>query len=241
MNETSYAIRNERVDDIPLLVHMLQRMGVAEVIDAVTPRHGNRLGLSVGETAVAWFAYILSESNHRLSFVESWAEEHIETLRCVLSEGMRTKDLSDDALAHVLKVASDDRKWEVMEEDFNRRHLRVFALPIERVRLDATAAAMHHNQDGSALIAYGQSKDHRPDLAQVKVFVAGLDPLALPLATTVVPGNQADDRLYIPAIQRVRATVGKGGLLYVGDSKYGSVGHASACGSGWRLLSAPLE
>ena len=219
MNETSYEIHNERVDDIPLLVQMLQQMGVDEEIDAVTPRHGNRLGLSVGETAVAWLTYIVSESDHRLSFVEPWAEQHIETLRCVLSEQVRTKDLTDDALADVLKVMSDDSKWEVMEERFNWRHLRAFRLPTERVRLDATAVAMHHNQEGSALIAYGKSKDHRPDLAQVKVFIAGLDPLALPLATTVVSGNRADDRLYIPAIERVRATVGKRGLLYVGDSK----------------------
>jgi transposase len=34
-----------------------------------------------------------------------------------------------------------------------------------------------------------------------------------------VAGHKADDRLYIPAINQVRAGVGQGGLLYVGDCK----------------------
>jgi transposase len=42
----------------------------------------------------------------------------------------------------------------------------------------------------------GHSKDHRPDLPQVKVIQAVLDPLAMPLVTDVVAGGRADDPLY---------------------------------------------
>ena len=42
----------------------------------------------------------------------------------------------------------------------------------------------------------GHSKDHRPDLPQVKVMQAILDPLAMPLVTDVVAGGRADDPLY---------------------------------------------
>ncbi|MEZ4730069.1 MAG: hypothetical protein R3E79_23305 [Caldilineaceae bacterium] len=45
------------------------------------------------------------------------------------------------------------------------------------------------------MIEYGYSKDHRPDLAQLKVMMSSLAPLGMPLATIVVPGNQADDEL----------------------------------------------
>jgi transposase len=50
-----------------------------------------------------------------------------------------------------------------------------------------------------------------------------LDPLGLPIATEIVEGNRADDPLYKPAIQRVRETLGVGGLLYVGDCKMGGL------------------
>jgi transposase len=69
------------------------------------------------------------------------------------------------------------------------------------------------------LFQFGHSKDHRPDLAQVKVMLAALDPLGMPLVAQVVSGEKADDPLYPPAIDQVRRGVEERGLLYVGDSK----------------------
>ena len=54
---------------------------------------------------------------------------------------------------------------------------------------------------------------------QVKVMVAALDPLGLPLVSQVVAGNVADDPLYIPAVDRVLKIIDSVGLLFVGDSK----------------------
>jgi transposase len=69
------------------------------------------------------------------------------------------------------------------------------------------------------LFQFGHSKDHRPDLPQVKIKLSALDPLGLPLGLTVVSGERADDGLYVPAIQQVQQTLGQAGLLYVGDCK----------------------
>jgi transposase len=69
------------------------------------------------------------------------------------------------------------------------------------------------------MFQFGHSKDQRPDLAQVKVMLATLDPLGMPLVAQVVSGEKADDPLYIPAIDQVRCGVERRGLLYVGDSK----------------------
>src|SRR5262245_60109649 len=51
---------------------------------------------------------------------------------------------------------------------------------------------------------------------------AVLDPLAMPVATDVVSGERADDPLYVPCIARVQASLGRHGLLYVGDCKLAS-------------------
>ncbi|HIC35914.1 MAG TPA: transposase, partial [Gammaproteobacteria bacterium] len=56
----------------------------------------------------------------------------------------------------------------------------------------------------------------------IKVMLASLDPLGLPLATLPVAGNKADDELYLPAITEARKIVGCGGRLYVGDAKLSS-------------------
>ena len=44
----------------------------------------------------------------------------------------------------------------------------------------------------------------------------------MPLATEVVSGNRADDPLYVPCIERVQASVGRRGVLSVGDCKMAS-------------------
>jgi len=46
-----------------------------------------------------------------------------------------------------------------------------------------------------------------------------LGPLGLPLATDVVSGEQADDGLYLPSIQRLLTIVTQAGLLFVGDGQ----------------------
>ncbi len=48
---------------------------------------------------------------------------------------------------------------------------------------------------------------------------AVLDPLGMPVATDVVSGERADDPLSIPCIKRVQQSVGRHGLLVVGDCK----------------------
>ena len=50
-------------------------------------------------------------------------------------------------------------------------------------------------------------------------MMASLDPLGVPLATDVLSGDQADDGLDIPIIDRLQKGLNKRGLLFVGDCK----------------------
>ena len=50
-------------------------------------------------------------------------------------------------------------------------------------------------------------------------MLASLDPLGLPLAVDVVPGDRADDPLYLPCPLRVKRMLAEDGVLVVGDSK----------------------
>jgi hypothetical protein len=55
----------ERVDDIPLLLAHLERMGVQQLLDKHFPTHGNWQGLSLGWVASIWLGHILSQGDHR--------------------------------------------------------------------------------------------------------------------------------------------------------------------------------
>ena len=210
---------HERVDDLPVLLAQLERMQVAPLLDAHFPTHGNWQGLSLGQVASGWLTFILSEANHRLSHVEPWAAERLPTLSAGVGPPVRALDFSDDRLAAVLDYLSEDDAWEPFEQALTQQLLRVYDLQPQRVRIDRTTAKGYRRLTPEGLFQLGHSKDHRPDLPQVKINLSVLDPLGLPLTTTVVSGERADDPLYVPEIQRVQASVGRRGLTYVGDCK----------------------
>jgi transposase len=212
-------VTTERVDDIPVLLSSLDCMGVADLADAHFVPHGNWQGISFGKTITGWLSHILSEADHRLNRVQDWATQRIQTLRRGLDASVRGLDFSDDRLAIGLDLLSDDARWAAFEAALNQRTIRVYNLQPHCVRIDSTTANGYWQVSEDGLFQFGHSKDHRPDLPQVKVVLSALDPLGMPVVTQVVAGEKADDPLYIPAIDQVRASVGQCGLLYVGDCK----------------------
>jgi transposase len=218
MNEP-LTIRTERVDDVALLLAQMQRMGIAHLLDAHFPTHGNRQGLSLGAVTTIWLTHLLSQADHRMNRVQPWAERRLETLRGCSEESLEVRDLGDDRLADVLRHLSDDERWRAFEQELTGHLVRVYDLKPNCVRLDSTTVSSYGAISEDGLLQLGHSKDHRPDLGQLKVMLATLDPLGMPLATEVLSGERADDPLYLPAIARVRACLKTVGLLYVGDCK----------------------
>lgn len=212
-------VTTEAVDDIPILVASAERMGMADLLDKHFVVDSKWQGLSLGKMMTVWLSHILSESDHRLNQVEGWAEQRLETLRGSLGVEVRALDFSDDRLARGLGLLSEDEPWKALEADLNQRCMRVYKLKAERVRIDTTSASGYWQVSEDGLFQLGHSKDHRPDLPQLKVVLATLDPMGMPVATQVVGGNLADDPLYIPAIDEVRQGIGERGLLYIGDCK----------------------
>ena len=212
-------IDTERIDDIPLLMAQLDRMQVGVMMDEYFPTHGNWQGLSLGTVVTVWLTFILSEANHGLSHVQAWAAQRLRLLESCLGQPVRALDFSDDRLAAVLDYLSEDQAWRDYEQALNGQMLRVYELHPERVRIDSTTAKGYEKVSPEGLFQFGHSKDHRSDLPQVKINLSVLDPLGLPLTTTVVAGQQADDPLYVPEIKRVQQSLGRPGVTYIGDSK----------------------
>jgi transposase len=234
-------ITTERVDDIPLLLAQMHRMGLPQLLDEQFTVHGNRQGLAFGWTTVLWLAHVLSQADHRMNQVQPWAARRLETLRRCSRQDVQVADLSDDRLAAVLRTLSDDEQWAAFERVLTGHLVRVYALRSERVRLDSTTVSSHGTVTADGLLQFGHSKDHRPDLPQLKVMLATLDPLALPLASDVVSGERPDDPLYLPVIRRVQASLGQPGLLYVGDCKLGALATRAAIAQSQDFYLCPLS
>jgi transposase len=172
---------------------------------------------------VIWLAHILSQGDHRKLPVQAWVRQARETIVRITGLSELTElDFTDDRLSKLLTRLSQPVLWQAIEQELGANLIRVYELPTQRVRLDATTVSGHHADATSALFQFGHSKDD-PTLRQVKVMVAALDPLGLPLVTEVVAGNEADDPLYVPAIARVLAIIKVAGLLFVGDCKMSAV------------------
>jgi transposase len=211
-------ITNERIDDFPLLLETMIRLGLPGILDHHLSRHGLHQGLSWGWMGAIWLAHILTQSDHRKQTVQAWVRKAKETIECISGQQVRELDFTDDRLTLLLRRLSNPSAWGAVEKELGRNILRVYDLSAERVRLDATTISGYHEGGEGGLFQFGYSKDD-PSLRQVKLMVASLDPLGLPLVTQVVAGNTADDKLYKPAVDRVMQIIDGIGLLFVGDSK----------------------
>ena len=207
-------------------------MGLQEVIDSQLAVHGNRKGLSLGHLLSLWACYLLSESDHRLSPVEEWAEANELLLKSMSGQyELSSKDFTDDRLEQLLDYLSEEGTWLGIEAELNRRALSVYEYGDDpTVRLDAAPMQGHHQIKAGGLFQHGYSKHHNGNLGQLKVKLATLDNalngFGYPLAHLVVSGEKADDGLYLPIIAQCEATFAhaghRGRKLYVGDGKMGS-------------------
>lgn len=224
MSTTPQLICVERVDDLPVLWAALQQLGLAELLDRHYPTHHLWTGdLSFGEVACVWLTFLLSRGDHRLNQLQPWADQNRLTLTALLGKTVRSLDFHDDRLADILDALAQAPTWLAFETDLNQRTVRVYDLTPRRFRIDTTTANCYAEVvSDQGLLQFGFSKD-RDDLPQLKVALTVLDGLGMPLSTLVVPGNSADDPLYLPQIQQVQQAFGKGGKTYVSDCKGGSL------------------
>src|SRR5215207_997833 len=210
-------LRVEVVADLPVLWATLQRLDLRALLDRHFPAPLHWKGpLTPGEVLAVWLLFVVSQGDHCLNHVETFVAQHHGVLSALLGKAVRPVHFHDDRLADWLTRLSASASFSALERELNQQTIRVYPLPTDTVRIDATTANSYAavlSEQG--LLQFGHSKDD-PDRPQFKIAAAALDPLGMPLATTVVPGNTADDPLYVPAILAVRQSLGTGGRTYIG-------------------------
>jgi transposase len=216
----------ERADELPLLIYWLLRMRVDQIIDTVLPHpHPNRQGLSYGQLALIFIAFVVYLRSHRLCEMEEWVTQHQLVLQHASGWLVDVKDATDDRLGDLLSALGEsEERGLCLQRQLGQHLIQAYALPTEVGRYDTSTFAVYHTpgQDGQAgdgLLRRGHSKDRRPDLLQFKQGLGVLDPAGVPIFTNTVGGQAADDPLYLPAWREMCATVGHSHFLFVADCK----------------------
>ena len=117
----------------------------------------------------------------------------------------------------------NEDRMQLFQRDLGKRLIQAYGLPTEVARYDTSTFSVHHageeSEPANALLQFGHSKDRRPDLRQFKQGLGTLDPAGIPLVTSTVSGETADDGLYLPAWQELRQVIGQAHFLFVADCK----------------------
>lgn len=143
------------------------------------------------------------------------------------------KDATDDRLADLLSVigSSSHEAIDAIETCLGQQLIRAYSLPTDAARSDTTSFSVYHqptqqepeqDKPSAPLLSQGYSKERRPDLLQYRQMLATLDPLGMPLLSATLPGNGADDCVYVPTWKRLANIIGSTDFLFLADSKASS-------------------
>jgi transposase len=210
MNERPPII-TARVDDSPLLLEQMQRRGLPPLLDTHLPTPGNWTGLRQGWVSTLWLSAIWSRGDHRLVPVDPWVTQRLWTLETTTGQAVTRRDFTDERLEIVLRCLSDDTRWAAFESALKQHTVRVDALSTERVHGESPSARASATVSDRGRCPFGHSQDARPDLPQITVMQAVLEPWGMPLATAVGSGERADAPLSLPCMARGQASGGRHG------------------------------
>ncbi len=233
-------INTERVDDLPIIYGLLQKMDIQANIDKVVTPHGHWQGLSPGWVITIWLMHILSAHSHCMVHVQEWAKKRLTVLRRLTGQPVQELDFTDDRLAICLRDLQPGENWTRIEAGIGRTTIRVFQLEDNNtVRFDASNGTVYHDPAKHSLFKVGKAKNGLFE-TQFKLMMGSLDPFGFPLVADVLPGNKADDPLYAPCYRRVKEMLNRNGLLAVGDSKMSALATRALIAANYDYYLTPL-
>ena len=104
--------------------------------------------------------------------------------------GLDPSHVNDDRIGRMLDALAP--RTADAQATVSTHVVRTFDVAVDDVQYDTTAAYLEGNYEDSDLAARGHSKDHRPDLKQVKLALATSVDGQIPLTHLTLPGNTGD-------------------------------------------------
>lgn len=229
----------KHIGSAPILKALIQKMDFIQVIDRNLLLDPRRLGPTHGET-VAGMVACVAQGICALYRIEQFAQE--ESLLQTLFPQYEAKAWHDDHLGDTLDAIGKCGPF-ALQGAVTAHLLQVFDIRVDQIHYDTTSfkvfgryqredeavEAKKPAEDGSpdastpprlaVRLVRGHSKDHRPDLNQVKGGLAVSADGSVPLIWQPQDGNRADVSTYVDYWLQVKEIVGSTDFLFVGDCK----------------------
>src|SRR6266545_4714569 len=179
--------QHKRFGDLAAVWSVLDRIGVAEIVDAVVPRRGDA-GATVGTYLALATANRLVEPCSKLGFSDWWAT----------TAGPRWVKLPAAALDHRRFWEAMDRLSEAdlrtIETELGRRIVTEYGLDLSGLILDMTnfATYIDSGNDKAPIAQRGKAKQKRVDLRLVGLGLVVTRDGAIPLLSHAYPGDRPD-------------------------------------------------
>lgn len=223
-------IRTYNVGALPLINHILERMGLEEVLIECLPPDDKRCKLPTASALLVMVRNVLM-SREPIYGVGEWAAGFAPDLLNLWPEELAL--LCDDRIGRKLQWFFE-KFMPSLAVALVRRVEVAFKLTLEQLHNDSTTVTFHgayRHQEKQGLrigravpvITWGHNKDHRPDLKQLLYTLTVSDDGAVPVYFTTSSGNRADDVTHIPTWTLLCELTGRTDFLYVADCKLASM------------------
>lgn len=199
------------LDDIVILKAMLNRFGLASIVDKHLVTERDRGGPSHGELVEVLVLNRLS-SPKRLYNVECWTHEH-----CVADlYGYPAKKFNDDHIRRTL-----DKLWEYEETILDECALKIateFGVPFDELLFDLTSICFESDYESEEeLVRLGYSRDQKPDKKQVDLGLTVTRSGNIPILGKVLSGNTGDLSTVKANIESLKKLLSKKSYLRITD------------------------
>ena len=218
-------LTTERLGPLPLISHVLRRLGLEARLDRFVPTSDRRVRVAYGKALGVLLRSILVEREPIYRQQETVSEFAPE---CFGLETEEAEAVSDDAIGRALDRLFDSDRAALLT-DVVVAAVCEFDVVLDELHNDSTTVSFcgqYRNAGGRAIrgrrapaITYGYSKDHRPDLKQLLLILTTSDDGGVPLQFRCEDGNTNDAPTHQQTWDFLRKATGRTDFLYVADSK----------------------
>jgi transposase len=225
MDGTDFELDSQQLGPLPIINAFADRLGLAGLLETFLPHDDARVKLAPA-TAIAVVIRNLVVHRRPVYALGEWAGPFDPALLGLASG--EAEQLNDDRVGRTLARLFDADRASLLTRVVLDA-VETFGIDLSQLHNDSTSikfAGSHAAANGrprggkpTARVAYGHSKDHRPDLKQLVWILTVTADGAVPIAYRAVDGNTTDDVTHIDTWDGLVALTGDPGFLYVADSK----------------------
>jgi transposase len=210
----------KHLDHLPLVGAMLRQLAVRDTLDALVPPHA-RNAVTVGAYVEALVLTILTGEHAWSRVADTLAGYDVEV---IFQRPMAAAHFHDNRLGRALEALWSANLARLYGAVISQA-IQQYTLELARLHTDTTSlkvyGAYERDEDAEGpLVAFGYSRDHRPDLKQL-LFGLTVTAEGIPVWGHVTDGHRSDSlehRFHITQLRQHLPALGE--PLLVADSKF---------------------